>query len=84
MTKNQLEKAINTSKSIYETTPNCAFSRDLMRFIEKLLVEKGHINEKTWWSWCIFESGYAGSKTICGKCYNYIDIDEIIPNPQNF
>ena len=37
MTKNQLEKAINTGKSIYETTPNCAFSRDLMRFIEKLL-----------------------------------------------
>lgn len=38
-TKNQLEKAINNSKSIYETTPNCAFSRDLIKFLENLLGE---------------------------------------------
>ncbi|WP_432748392.1 ParA family protein [Pectinatus frisingensis] len=36
-TKNQLEIAINSGKSIYETVPNCAFARDLIKFIEKLI-----------------------------------------------
>ena len=36
-TKNQLEIAINSGKSIYETVPNCAFARDLIKFIEKLV-----------------------------------------------
>lgn len=36
-TKNQLENAINNNKSIFETSPSCAFARDLIKFIEELV-----------------------------------------------